>query len=64
MKKLYQCLSALLCALCLGMHAMADILPEPAPEPPTKSPLLTILIIAVAVIAAAVLIIVLRHRKR
>ena len=65
MKKLYQCLTALLWTLCLGTCTMADILPEPQTEPAkTGSPLTTILIIAVAVIAVAVLIVVLRRRRR
>lgn len=64
MKTLYRSLTAVLFALCLGLTALADILPEPYEPEKTGSPLVTILIIALAVIAVAVLILILRRRKR
>ena len=67
MKTLYRSLTAVLFALCLGMHALADVLPEPLvdPEPPkTGSVLPLVLIIAVIAAALAVLILVLRRRRR
>ena len=65
MKTIYRFLTAAFCALCLGMTALADVLPEPY-EPPSKAPgiLPILLLIAVVVIAAAVLIIILRRRTR
>ena len=65
MKTLYRLLTAALFTLCLGMTALADLLPIP-PEPETKrpGPLVPILIIALAVIAAAVLAVVIRRRQR
>ena len=64
MKTLYRLLTAALFTLCLGMTALADLLP-PEPQPETRpGPLVPILIIALAVIAAAVLAVVIRRRKR
>lgn len=64
MKTLYRLLTAALFTLCLGMTALADLLPpEPQPEP-KSGPLVPILIIGVAVIAAAILIVILRRRRR
>ena len=63
-KTLYRLLTAALFTLCLGMTALADLLP-PEPQPETRpGPLVPILIIGVALIAAAILIVVLRRRRR
>ena len=67
LKTLNRVLTAVFFALCLGMTALADLLPippEPEPEPKQAGPLVPILIVAVAVIAAAVLTVVLRRRRR
>ncbi len=64
MKTLYRALTAALVCLCLGMSALADLLPIEDEPAKTGSSLTTILIIAIAVIAIAVLIVVLRRRKR
>ena len=66
MKTLYRFLTAALWALCLGMTALADLLPpqpEPEPEPWIRSPLTIVFILALVVIAAAVLVVILRRRK-
>ena len=65
MKALCRFLTAALWTLCLGMTALADLLPpEPNPEPGNRGPLTAVFIIAIAVIAAAVLTVILRRRRR
>ena len=61
MKNVYRCLVALLCAACLTIPAMADLL---SPGPVAVAGGLLLILLGLAAIAAAIIIVILSKRKK
>ena len=61
MKNVYRCLVALLCAACLALPAMADVL---SPGPVAVAGGLLLILLGIAAIAAAIIILIIRRHKK